>query len=91
MLTVTGMTATIGSKMSEVLIPVVKKMRIFTAYNQFAEEGELHRAQVYDGNIRVHEVYGVSEHGVLAEATEWVYENFTVPDSYTVHNRLPEG
>lgn len=70
--------------MSEHLIPVIKKMRIITAYNQYAEEGEIHRAHVYDGNTLVHEVYGVSERGVLSEASNWVHEHFTVPDTYSI-------
>lgn len=71
--------------MSEHLIPIIKKMRLFTAHNEFAEVGEEHRVQVYDGSTMIHEVYGTVERRVLREASKWVHDNFEVPDSYAIH------
>jgi hypothetical protein len=45
----------------------------------------------FDGNTLVHEVYGRSETGVMADAASWILDNFTVPDSYSVVNRRSDA
>jgi hypothetical protein len=73
------------------IVPIIKKLRIIHAYNEYAEEGEKHRAMTFDGNTLVHEVYGRSETGVMADAASWILDNFTVPDSYSVVNRRSDA
>lgn len=78
--------------MSEFTVTVEKKMRIITAYNEFANEGEIHRAHVYDGDTMVHEVYDVSENNVLKKAGGWIFDNYKVIQSEPViqiHHVLP--
>lgn len=63
---------------SETKVAVVTNLRIITISDEAGLAGYHYRSRVYEGNMMVQEVYAIYEENAIAEAKEWIGENYQV-------------
>ena len=78
------------------VIPVVIEMRLHTRNDTYQKaDGSgtvtVFTTEVYLLNFRQFGISADTEEEANSKAVAWVHENYTVPDKYVVHNKLPEG